>query len=254
MARPWSLVHGVDADHFDFRMSVTDGHVHEVSGRAGRYLSTTNARYPDPMSDVYRVEKAAFRSDPFSPEELAAMQRHVRLANDLGRCRYFTEEVRSLDVTLDKGVTTSWEMTLPDAGATRDMVGLLRQLFGDKERGSFASMIAMLRIHADTESPEGQRLLEVIAAHDDLRQRVLNRWDLTGGQDSSPRPPLNVFLDWLYGEYLHSDADRAERIEKLNTDFRIYEWQFHWIAERLAFLYARFAKVVGAALKVVPAA
>jgi hypothetical protein len=61
---------------------------------------------------------------------------------------------------------------------------------------------------------------------------------LTGGQDFSPQPSLNVFLDWLYGEYLHSDADRAERIENVNTGFRIYEWQFHWIAERLASLCA----------------
>lgn len=205
------------------------------------------------MPGVFCVEQAAFRPDPFSPQEIAAMRRHVRLANDLGRCRYFTEEVRSLDVSMDKGVTTSWEMTLPEAGATRDMVGLLRQLFGDRERASFASMIAMLRSHADTKSPEGQRLLEVIAAHDNLKQKALASWDLTGGQDSSPQPPLNVFLDWLYGEYLHSDADRAERIENLNTDFRIYEWQFHWIAERLAFLYARFAKVVSSALDVVPA-
>lgn len=175
------------------------------------------------------------------------MQRHVRLVHDLQRCRYFTEEERSLDVTMDRGVTKSWDMTLPDAGATRDMLGLLRQLFGDGERASFASMVAILRPHADADSPEGQRLLEMVEAFERMRQSVLDSWDLTGGQDSSPHPPLTVFLDWMYGEYLHSDPEKAQRIEQLDH-FRMYEWQFHWVAERLAMLFARFAGIVGTAL------
>jgi hypothetical protein len=61
-----------------------------------------------------------------------------------------------------------------------------------------------------------------------------------------------VFLDWLYGEFLHSDADRAERIERLDGPYRMYEWQFHMIASRLAHLFARLALIVAAVLEAAP--
>jgi hypothetical protein len=197
--------------------------------------------------DKYRLKRAAFTAEPFAPAEVDAMRRHVRLADELRRSRYFAEQERRLHVTMDEGVMTSREMTLPDAGATRDMVAVLRQLYGDSERASFASMAALLRAHADPDSADGRRLLEVVDAFDEMRRRVLASWDLTGGQSSSPQPPSTVFLDWLYGEHLHSDAERAERIARYDH-FRIYEWQFHWVAERLAALYTRFARLVDDAI------
>lgn len=197
----------------------------------------------------YEVERPAFREEMFAPEEIAAMERYVWLADELGRCRYFTEEERSMHVTMDQGVTTSFEMNLPDAGATRDMLGLLRQLFGDKERASFASMTALLRSYADAQSAEGQKLNDVLGRYELLKQGVLDSWDVQpGGTENEPHPPLTVFLDWMYGEYLHSDAEKAQRIKELDGGQGLYEWQFHWVTERLAVLFTRFAQVVKATL------
>lgn len=199
----------------------------------------------------YQTQAAALGEKGFSADEISAMRRYVDLTDDLGRCRYFTEEDRSLSVTMDSGVTKTWEMTLPESGAIRDMLGLLRQLFGDNERASFTSMTAILRRHADSASPSGQSLLDVVGAFERAKQGVLDSWDAQpGGSETSPHPPLTVFIDWMYGEYLHSDADKAQRIEQLN-DFQLYEWQFHWVAERLAILFAGFGRVVGSALEAV---
>ncbi len=198
--------------------------------------------------NVSRLDRSAFRDDSFSPDETAAMRRHVKLVEELRQCRYFTEQERSLNVTMDAGVTMSSEMTLPDAGATRDMLGVLRQIFGDKERASLASITAILRFRTDPNSTEGQALLHVLALFEQAKQGVLDSWDAQpGGADTSPYPPLTVFLDWMYGEYLHSDAEKAKRIEELNH-FRMYEWQFHWVADRLAVLFDRYGRLVKLAL------
>jgi hypothetical protein len=197
----------------------------------------------------YGVTERALTGEPFSSEEIGSMARHVRLVDELSRCRYFTTEERSLHVTMDEGVTTNFEMTLPDAGATRDMLALLRQLFGDKERASVASMMALLRSHANKESDDGRTLDDVLRRFDLLKQGVLDSWDVQrGGTENKPQPPLNVFLDWMYGEYLHSDGDKAQRISELDGPHRLYEWQFHWVVERLALLFERFARLVRATL------
>src|SRR5581483_2100934 len=160
-----------------------------------------------------------------TPEERSAMLRYLKLTDELRSCRYFTEEERSWSVTLDQGTTTSWEQTLPSAGATRDMLALLRQLFGDGERASFTSMVALVRRYADTETEAGTFLLRQVDAFERAKQGVLDSWDVhPGGAEASPRTPLDTFLDWLYGEFLHSDAEKAARIEELDTEFRLYEW------------------------------
>ncbi len=63
---------------------------------------------------------------------------------------------------------------------------------------------------------------------------------LSGGAANSPHPPLTVFLDRTYGEYLHSDAEKAHRIKEVDGGHGLYEWQFHWVAERLAILFSGF--------------
>lgn len=177
------------------------------------------------------------------------MKRHVRLTEELRRCRYFTAEELSMQVKADKGVVTSWEQTLPDRGATRDMVGVLRQLFGDRERGGFASMLALLRRHAAPATDEGAKLLAALNALETHRQQVLSSWAVgIHTDDEGPAAPVDVFLDWLYGEFLHSDASRAEKIERLDGPYRLYEWQFHMVAERLAAVFSRLALIVAAAL------
>jgi hypothetical protein len=202
----------------------------------------------------FRVEQAALVAGGFTRDEIAAMRWHVRLADELRACRYFTQEERSLSVTMDAGVTKSWEMNLPEPGATRDMLSLLRQLFSRKERSSFDSMVGLLQRHADGASPPGRQLREALATYEEAKQGVLDSWDAQPeGTEVSPQPPLTVFLDWMYGEYLHSDAEKAERIEELDTPFRLYEWQFHWVVERLAILFTSFARVVGSALDSAPA-
>jgi hypothetical protein len=159
-----------------------------------------------------------------TPEERSAMLRYLKLTDELRSCRYFTEEERSWSVTLDQGTTTSWEQNLPSAGATRDMLALLRQLFGDGERASFTSMVALVRRYADTETEAGTFLLRQVDAFERAKQGVLDSWNAQpDGAEASPRTPLDTFLDWLYGEFLHSDAERAARIEQLDTDFRLYE-------------------------------
>jgi hypothetical protein len=200
------------------------------------------------------VDRTAFGPEPFSAAELSAMRRHVELAGELARCRYFTEQERSMKVTMDKGVTTSWEQTLPDRGSTRDMLGVLRQLFeGPKGRASFLAMVELLRSHADPQSTAGQQLLAAMHFYDRARQGVLDSWDAQpGGTEHGPTTPLETFLDWLYGEFLHSDAEKAARIEELDQ-FQMYEWQFHWVSERLAILYANFARIVESALAAAPA-
>lgn len=150
-----------------------------------------------------------------------------------------------MHLTMDQGVTTSFEMNLPDAGATRDMLGLLRQLFGDNERSSFASMVAILRAQADAQTPEGQKLLDVLGRYELIKEGVLDSWDVQpSGTENSPQPPLVVFLDWMYGEYLHSDEEKAQRIRGLDGGQGLYEWQFHWVAERLSMLFTGFAQIV----------
>jgi len=197
----------------------------------------------------FEVSPGAVRQGVVTEDELAAMRRHVKLTDELRRCRYFTEEERSCRVTMDKGVTTSWEQTLPEAGATRDMLGLLRQVFGNKERASFASMADLLRRLADPGTEDGRQLLRIVTAFESVKRGVLDSWDAQpGGTETSPPPPLTVFLDWMYGEYLHSDADKAKRIEQLDTEWRLYEWQFHWVAERLAVVFTNFGRVVRSAL------
>lgn len=178
------------------------------------------------------------------------MTRYVHLANELRQCRYFTEEERTMHVTMAGGVTTGWQQMMPDRGSTRDMLGILRQLFGDKERGSFSNVMATLRRHADETSESGRELLTTLDSFEELRQRVLASWDfeIRTSETESP-PPLGVFLDWTYGEFLHSDADKAARIQRLDGPFRLYEFQFHRISERLAALFGRFALVVEAALR-----
>ena len=178
------------------------------------------------------------------------MERYLHLTDELGRCRYFTEEEASMDFTMDQGVTTRFEMTLPDADATRGMLGLLRQLFGDKERASFASMIELLRSRTNEGSAEGQKLHDVLNRYELLKQGVLDSWDVRpGGTENTPHPPLTVFLDWMYGEYLHSDAEKAQRIKQLDGGSGLYEWQFHWVASRLAALFRGFAEHVKTTLE-----
>jgi hypothetical protein len=118
---------------------------------------------------------AAFGGELFTDEEIDAMRRHVRLAGELRGCRYFTEQERTMSATIDAGGTTNFDMSLPDAGATRDMLGVLRQLFGDGERGSFTKIVTMLREHADPTSPEGQALLDTLEGFEKLREGVLRR-------------------------------------------------------------------------------
>jgi hypothetical protein len=204
---------------------------------------------------VFELDQTAFREDPFSADEVANLERHLRLAEELRSCRYFTEEERTLNVTMDRGVTTSWEQTLPDRGSTREMLAVMRQLFSDKERASFASAGAILRRHANPTSPAGQHFIATLDSLEEMKQRVLASWDLQvrTSKDADPPPPLGVFLDWMYGEFLHSDAEKAARIDRLDGPFRLYEWQFHWVAERLASLFTRFALVVAAALGAHPA-
>lgn len=187
---------------------------------------------------------------PFTSDELDAMQRYLWLAEEIRRCRYFTEEERGMSFTMDQGVTTSFGLTLPDDGATRDMLALLRQLFGDGHRGSFASMIGLLRAHVDSTSADGQQLLDALQRYELVKQGVLDSWDVQpGGAEHSPHPPLTVFLDWMYGEYVHSDADKAKRIKELDGDHGTYKWQFHWVTERLSVLFTRFTEIVGQAAR-----
>jgi hypothetical protein len=199
---------------------------------------------------VFELERASFGHEPFSVDEMANMERYVYLTDELRRCRYFTEEERTMNVTMVKGVTTSFEQKMPDRGSTRDVLGVMRQLFGDGERASFASVVAILRRHADSTSPEGQQLLSTLDSFDGLRRHVLASWALAirTSEDEAPLP-VDVFLDWMYGEFWHSDAHRAARIERLDGPFRFYEWQFHWVSERLASVFTRFASVVAAALR-----
>lgn len=198
---------------------------------------------------TYTVAKAALRGGVATDADLAAMRRYLKLAEELRSCRYFVDEERSMKVTMDKGVTTSWEQTLPSAGSTRDMLAVLRQLFGDGERASFAKVAALLRRLADPSAPQGTELLVVVDAFEQARKGVQDSWDAQpGGAEVQPHPPLNVFLDWMYGEFLHSDPEKAKRIQQLDTEFKLYEWQFHWVAERLAVVFDRFVRIVGSAL------
>ena len=188
---------------------------------------------------------ALLRGTSATEDERSAMLRYLKLTDELRTCRYFVEEERSWNVTMDGGATTSWEQTLPSAGATRDMLGVLRQLFGDGERASFASMVKLVRRFADPQAETGAFLLQQVAALERAKQGVLDSWDAQpGGTEASPRTPLETFLDWMYGEFLHSDAEKAARIKELDTEFRLYEWQFHWVVERLAILFSQFAAIV----------
>jgi len=177
--------------------------------------------------------------------ERSAMLRYLKLTDELRSCAYFVQEERSMTVTLDQGTTTSWDQTLPSAGATRDMLALLRQLFGDNERASFASMAALVRRSANPHTETGAFLLRQVDAFERAKQGVLDSWDAQPeGAEVSPRTPLETFLDWMYGEFLHSDEEKAARIQELDTEYRLYEWQFHWVVERLAMLFSQFAGIV----------
>jgi hypothetical protein len=202
------------------------------------------------LPSSFHVEEGAL-AGAFTDDEISAMKRYLYLVDELRRCAYFMEQERSMHVTMDEGVTTSFEMTLPGDGPTRDMLGLLRQLFGEKERASFASMVSLLRSHADPGTSQGQTLNDVLQRFELIRKGALDSWDLQpDGKENSPQPPLEVFLDWMYGEYLHSDADKAKRIEELDGGTGLYKWQFHWIAERLAHLFGWFSRVVEESLAI----
>ena len=189
-----------------------------------------------------------------TPEERSAMQRYLKLTDDLRSCRYFTEEERTWDFTMEAGATTTWEQSLPSAEATRAMLALLRQLFGDGERASFTSVARLVRSIADPETEAGAFLLRQVEVFERAEQGVLDSWDAQpGGTDASPQTPLATFLDWMYGEFLHSDAEKAARIAALDTEFRLYEWQFHWVVERLAMLFSQFAAIVRGVLAELPA-
>lgn len=204
-------------------------------------LHAVDALIPPP---AYRPPATAFRDD-FSIAEVAALKRYVKLATDLARCRYFTEEERSEHVTFEAGKVVTWEQTLPEIGATRGMITLLRQLFGDGNRASFAKVALILREHALTASPEGLQLFRTVRAYELAKQGVLDSWDARpGGTEAEPEKPLTVLLDFMYGELLHSEAEKAERIAQLDTEWRLYEWQFHWVVERLSVLYTHFRELV----------
>src|SRR5581483_5217639 len=216
-----------------------------VIRREGRMAVNAERSHTAPTG-VPRVFEATagalVRGATATGEELSAMRRYLKLTEELRSCRYFVEEERSMSVTMDGGTTTSWEQTLPSAGATRDMLGVLRQLFGDGERASFASMVQLVRRVADPQTEAGAFLLRQVAVFEGAKQGVLDSWDAQpGGNEASPRTPLDTFLDWMYGEFLHSDAEKAARIEALDTEYKLYEWQFHWVVERLAVLFAQFA-------------
>jgi hypothetical protein len=74
------------------------------------------------VTAVFEVTPAAFGSS-FTSDEVSNLRRYVHLSEQLRRCRYFTEEERSMHVEMDAGVTTKWEQTLPDAGAVSDVPG-----------------------------------------------------------------------------------------------------------------------------------
>ena len=218
-----------------------------VVRREGRMA--VNADRPSNAPIVPRVFEAAseglVQGVASTEEDRSAMLRYLKLTDELRSCRYFVEEERSWSVTIDRGKTTSWEQRLPSAGATRDMLAVLRQLFGDSERASFASMVALMRRFADPHTEAGAFLLRQVAAFERAKQGVLDSWDAQpGGTEASPRTPLETFLDWMYGEYLHSDAEKAARIKELDTKYKLYEWQFHWVVERLVVLFAQFAAIV----------
>lgn len=218
-----------------------------VIRREGRMAANADRRSVAPsVSRVFEAGAGALVTGAAATEDQrAAMLRYLKLTDELRSCRYFVEEERSMSVTLDLGKTTSWEQRLPSAGATRDMLGVLRQLFGDRERASFASMAALVRRFAEAQTEAGAFLLRQVAAFERAKQGVLGSWDAQpGGTDASPRTPLETFLDWMYGEFLHSDVEKAARIEELDTDYRLYEWQFHWVVERLAILFSQFAAIV----------
>jgi hypothetical protein len=218
-----------------------------VVRREGRMAvaATRPSKAPNAARQFDAINGALVQGASLTVEERSAMLRYLKLTNELRSCRYFVEEERSSSVTLDRGTTTSWEQKLPSAGATRDMLAVLRQLFGDRERASFASTVAQVRRLVDEHTEAGVSLLNQVAAFERAKQGVLDSWDAQpGGTDASPRTPLDTFLDWMYGEFLHSDAAKAARIETLDTEYSLYEWQFHWVVERLALLFSQFAAIV----------
>jgi hypothetical protein len=228
-----------------------------VVRREGRLAVTADRPSNAPI--VPRVFEAAagalVQVAAATEDDRSAVLRYLKLTDELRSCRYFVEEERSWSVTMDRGVTTSWEQKLPSAGATRDMLAVLRQLFGDGERASFASMAALVRRFADGQTEAGAFLLRQVAAFERAKQGVLDSWDAQpDGTDASPRTPLDTFLDWMYGEFLHSDAEKAQRIKELDTEYRLYEWQFHWVVERLAILFSQFAAIVRGVLAQLEAA
>ncbi len=58
---------------------------------------------------------------------------------------------------------------------------------------------------------------DVLGRYELQKKEVLDSWDVQpDGTEHSPHPPLTVFLDWMYGQYLHSDAEKAQRIKELD--------------------------------------
>ncbi len=196
------------------------------------------------------VTASAFRSK-FTDDDLAAFGRYVQLAERLRRCRYFTDEEWRVSMQLDRGVATSFAIALPDEGATRDMLILLRPRFLRGERASYAGVSQILRGRLAVGTREADALRARLDRFRIAGEGMLASWDFPEGAGASPESPSVVFKDWLHGEYFHHDRDKAARIEKLNR-LRLYELQFHRVVERLARLYWEFAALVRRVLEVAP--
>jgi hypothetical protein len=185
--------------------------------------------------------------EPFSADESSRLRRYVELCEELRRSRFFDQYVQRLEIKASSD-TISFDLPYQDDEAVTTMAARLRKLHLEERAGaaSFPRTVRLLRQHAKRRrNPNGdwiRKLLEHFEKQVELAtQTVLiglarETTDAQGNVITEAVTPDENFWDWVYGELLHDDVARRERLRAW-APIEAHRLNFLQIASSLGKIY-----------------
>lgn len=190
---------------------------------------------------------------PFDAAETRRLRRFVKRVEQLRGSSFFETPGHQITATYAGGGQFNIRAESAGDEAVRAVVGPFRELYTDSEPTSAMSALKLLESHARAADREcNERLIEqlraVRRAIKERRQRdprgVFLEEQADGG--SAAVPPHQIIDTWLYGEYLHYDPAKADRIEEHEGITEMLRFSLESAIRDFTEFWARIAELAGA--------
>jgi hypothetical protein len=195
-----------------------------------------------------RIVRLRDALDPFDGHELRRLARYCAKASEL-RESQFLAEPQTIEASVGEPGPLTYEITNASRAVVNAVVPPLRVLYTPQEAASFARVRSLLAQHTGARtSPSAAALHEALRSYKRSIADVMafdpdmGMYNVNGGVVTVIHKPSTreIFEDWLYGEYLHDDEDRLDRIDAWRS-IGVHEFQFLQTMRGLATVYAAFA-------------